>query len=310
MSKTKEIAEQNTAKAIVQQFNISTTDAEKILYSFKEVAERIFNADVELNNFVIPDKITKEACVKAKKLRLLYSKIRSKGDEIHKEVKAQVLLRSKAIDGVKNIFKLQVSEREEKLKKIEKHFEILEEQRKEALSKERAEKLEELNIVETEHLNLGDMEDEVWESFYAGKKSKHQVELEAKKKEEEERKKQKIENEKIRKENEKLKKKQKEQLAKTREKENQHQEELEEQKKENEKVEAELKAKEEEEERKKQEELTKKKEEEKAKKNKRYLDFLKKNKVTNEELENHNYILKREENIFRLYKLIDEIKII
>lgn len=169
------------ADEMAKEYSLPVTDAQQILASFSEVAERMAEADKELQVFGNPEEITPEVCQEARRLRLIYQKIRTRGDDIHKEVKAGILLRTKAIDGTRNLFKLQVSEREEGLAAIEKHYERIEEEKREKVRQERAEKLLELGIKDVEHLMLADMSPDVWEAFYGTKKKERDDRIAAEK---------------------------------------------------------------------------------------------------------------------------------
>jgi hypothetical protein len=144
---------------------------------------------------------------RAKRLRLDIAKVRSSAENVRKKEKSQYLLAGKAIDGVNNILKWAVTEKEEKLKEIEKHFEIEEKKRIEQLQTERVELL--TPYVEDAFMHtLHNMELDVWEIYLDTKKKQYSDRVEAEKKAEEERiaseKAEAEENERIRVENKRL----------------------------------------------------------------------------------------------------------
>lgn len=156
--------------------SIPETDAKMILASFKPVNEALSALDSKTLAVLAENEITKELCEKARKLRLQYRDARTLGDKIHKEIKADVLLRSKAIDGARNMFKLEISQREDALEEIEKHFENIEKERMAKVAAQRKEALLEFGLDNVEHFRLEEMEDEVWTAFYSAQKRKYEDE--------------------------------------------------------------------------------------------------------------------------------------
>lgn len=252
---------QNITDKITTEIGLPKTDAELIVASFSEVAKSMHELDTELLEFNKHTEITKEVCEQARNIRLRYVKVRTLGDEIHTKIKANVLLRTKAIDGVRNIFKLKATEIETKLKDIELYFEKLEQAKKDKINAERELELSKY-VEDVSMYNYKEMTDEVFTSLVSSVKKVWEAEQQAIKQAEEERiereKAEKEEQERIRVENERLKK---EAEARERELEKERAEQ-------NKKFEAEqLKAKKEAEAREKiQIELKKKEEEEKRKK--------------------------------------------
>lgn len=105
---------------------------------------------------------------KAKRLRLDIGKIRIEAERVRKEQKEEYVLAGKAIDGVNNILKWAISEKETKLKEIENHAEIEEEKRLSELQAERVNKLSPY-VVDCEFMKLAEMDDDVWKIYLAGK---------------------------------------------------------------------------------------------------------------------------------------------
>jgi len=193
---------------ITEELGIPLTDAEKIVASFSEVAVSISELDKELVEFNKHTEITKEVCQQAREIRLKLVKVRTKGDEIHQELKSSLLLRTRAIDGVRNIYKLKISENETKLKDIELHFEKLEQAKKDKINAERELELSKY-VIDVTMYNFKEMSDEVFASLVTSVKKIWEAEQEViaqkeadrLKKEEDD----KIEQERIRQENEQLK---------------------------------------------------------------------------------------------------------
>jgi len=200
---------------------IEESKAAKIKATFEPMVEMLEQFEDRYNEILTESQteITSELTQKAKRLRIDVGKVRIETDKLRKAEKEEYLRAGKAIDGVSNILKWAVSEKENKLKEIEDHFEIQEQKRLEALQAERVELLSPY-IEDAHERKLAEMEPDVWNAYFAAKKKEHEDRIEAERKAEIERiekeKAEKAEQEKIRKENERLIKeaKEKERLAK------------------------------------------------------------------------------------------------
>ena len=201
---------------------------------------------------------------RAKRLRLDIAKVRIETDKLRKAQKEEFLRAGKAIDGVSNILKWAVVEKENKLKEIEEFFERQEQARIDALQVERVAKISKY-IDDAEDRNLGSMNEDVWRAFYSQKKQAYkdqiEAEREAKKKQKEREKREREERERMRKENERLKKEaeERERKALEEQKERERLQRIEQEKRE--KEEAERRKKEEEERKKMEDKLRKEREE-------------------------------------------------
>lgn len=135
---------------------------------------------------IVSQEVTEDLCKKAKRLRLDIAKIRTSADKERKAQKAEYLRAGNAIQGVYNILKFAVEEKEGKLKDIENHFDNLE---KERIAKLQIEREEEIQKYEVEVIpqNLGAMEEEVWNNYLSGTKTNYEAIKEAERKAEEER---------------------------------------------------------------------------------------------------------------------------
>ena len=152
--------------------------------------------------------MSRETCIKAKRLRLDISKVRTDADKARKVHKEEYLRAGNAIQGVYNILKFAVADKEEKLKNIETHYERIEEEKAKRLQVEREAELLKYDV-DGGALALGDMDDVVWNNFLSGTKGNHEAVIAAEKKAEGERiaaeRKEAEEREKMRIENEQLK---------------------------------------------------------------------------------------------------------
>ena len=160
-------------------------------------------------NAIVGQKITPEVSMQARQLRLKLVPFRTKADDVRKVAKAESLRANNAIQGAYNTFEWATKSKEEKLMDIEKHLEKIEAERKVKLKEERETALAKYEV-ETEHIQLGEMSDEVWENYFNGVKSNYENVKAAERKTEADRiekeKAEKEEQERIRKENERLRK--------------------------------------------------------------------------------------------------------
>ena len=129
---------------------------------------------------------SEEKSKKAKRLRIDIGKIRIETEKNRKIQKEEYLRAGKAIDGVSNIVKWAVTEKEESLKEIETFYERIEAERVAKIDSERIESLS-LYGIDGSSMNLGVMSDEVWENLLAGSKAGYEAKKEAERKAEEER---------------------------------------------------------------------------------------------------------------------------
>jgi hypothetical protein len=130
-----------------------------------KIAER--EGFVKVYETLITGELTPELCVDAKALRNKLVKVRTGIAEVHKTQKAFFLASGKFVDAWKNKETLPVSQMEEKLSDIEKHFENIEAQRVFKLAEERTVKL---SAYEPEMIipNIGEMDESVWTNFLGG----------------------------------------------------------------------------------------------------------------------------------------------
>jgi hypothetical protein len=133
------------------------------------------------------ESITADVCKRAKRLRINIGNVRIAVEKARVAEKAEYLQAGKAIDGIANIHKFTVSNKEEQLKAIEDHFENLEREQRAKVAAQREEELALHGMTETSHLNLGDMDAAIYVTFLAGAKLAHETRLAAEAKMEAER---------------------------------------------------------------------------------------------------------------------------
>ena len=150
---------------------------------------------------VVKKEISPQVCHEAKRLRLDISKVRIEADKVRKAQKEQYLRAGNAIQGVYNILRYAVEDKENHLKGIETHYERIEAERIAKLQEERSREI--LEFGEFTGIDFGSMTDEVWNNFLLGAKAAHQAKLDAERKAEEDRIKAEKEAERKRKEEEK-----------------------------------------------------------------------------------------------------------
>lgn len=189
---------------------IEPSRAAQIKQTFEPMVQMLEDFEAKYNEIIAESEfgITKELTEKAKRVRLDIAKVRINTGKLKDKQKEYIKLEDKAIMGVHNILVFAVKEREDRLKGIEDYFEIQEAKRLEALQAARAEALS--PYVEDAHeRKLSEMDEDVWQVYFAAKVKEHNDRIEAERKAEEERiareKAEAEERERIRQENERLK---------------------------------------------------------------------------------------------------------
>jgi hypothetical protein len=187
---------------------IDKSKAEQIEAVFSPMVDMLKSFETAYEN-VLSMELSEETCKVAKRLRLDISRIRIDADKARKEQKDEYLRAGNAIQGVYNILKFAVTDKEEKLKEIETYYERIEAEMIAKLQKERQLELIKYDA-DGEFIELGKMTDEVWKNYLSGVKMNYEAVKEAERKAEEDRiakeKAEKAEQERIRKENEQLRK--------------------------------------------------------------------------------------------------------
>ena len=173
---------------VKNKYGLEESKAEQIETVFAPMVSMLKGFEKSYNDIVkeADVEITSDVSMKARELRLSIKKIRVNADKIHKELKAEALRYGKAVDGVRNILKYAVVEKEEKLAEIEKFEEIKRQKKIAELQEKRIVELSKYTDVQ-ENLDLGSMETTAWEMLLSGAKSKYEAEQKAIKEEEEKR---------------------------------------------------------------------------------------------------------------------------
>jgi hypothetical protein len=118
------------------EFGLQATEAAQVEAAFIPMIEKMRELETRFNEIVLLP-IEPTTVKLAKELRLQYVRIRTGTAEIHKKAKAFYLSGSRFVDAWKNAQLFASNEKESALEKIEKHYEILEAERKEKLKVER-----------------------------------------------------------------------------------------------------------------------------------------------------------------------------
>ncbi|OGV36181.1 MAG: hypothetical protein A2020_12310 [Lentisphaerae bacterium GWF2_45_14] len=161
----RDIEKMNELVLKVEEYNIEPSRAEQIRAIFIPMANMLEEFETQYNE-VTQLEPSKETSARAKRLRLDIAKVRFATEKLRIAQKEEYLRAGKAIDGVANILKFAVVEKETKLQEIETHFERLEAARIESLGQERASELEKYECYNVQH--LGEMADDVYANFLIG----------------------------------------------------------------------------------------------------------------------------------------------
>jgi len=169
------------------EFNLDQKTAKSIESHFMPaIVER--NALEEVYKNLITGELTEELSVQAGELRRRLVKVRTSMSAIHKTEKAFYRAGGLFVDAWKNKNTEPITQMEDKLKEIEKHWENEERKKIEKIQDERIAEIE--KYLDDSRLiphNLGTMEDSVWENYYAGSKAQFEARKAEKKQLEEER---------------------------------------------------------------------------------------------------------------------------
>lgn len=199
-----------------KEFGIEESKAQQIAEQFKPMLDKMVELEIEANAVFKLGQDDMEASKKAKEVRLKYVKVRTGTAEIHKEQKSFYLQAGRFVDGWKNAQLFASQGIEEKLETIEKFAENKENERLEKLQELRVALISEF-VDDTIGLDLGNMQDDVFDAYLSAKKQAKADKVEAQRVAEENRIKEiesenerkrleAIENERVRQENEVLRK--------------------------------------------------------------------------------------------------------
>ena len=172
------------AKINASDYGIESTKAKEIEEMFIPMLNKMKELEIEYNT-IINQPASRELCFQAKELRLKYVKVRTGTAEIHQSLKGLYLKGGRFVDGWKNAQLFASQQIEESLIKIEKHYEILENERLEKLRADREAMLRPYTDIIP--MALGHMEQDVWDNYLQGVKVAYEFRIAAEKKAEEER---------------------------------------------------------------------------------------------------------------------------
>jgi hypothetical protein len=153
----------------VDQMDVQT--AESIKAVFQPMLDRMTELEGEYNK-VIKLNPNKTNAKKAGDLRKKYVKVRTDTDKLHKQLKKDVLLRGRVIDGWKNAQLLAGKEHEAELTKLEKYVEIEEKRIKDELREKRVAEIRSIVGEDTPPApGVEDMDEEMYNTFVEGLKA-------------------------------------------------------------------------------------------------------------------------------------------
>jgi colicin import membrane protein len=160
---------------------VEITKAQQIKAVFEPMSQLLMQFDERYNNVISESEkgITEDVTKKAKRLRLDIGKVRIETEKTRKAQKEEYLRAGKAIDGVANILKFAVVDKEEKLESIEKHFENIEKERLEKLEHDRRQML--ADYCDVLPGGLSSMPDDVFNAYLSAKKKEYEDRIEAEK---------------------------------------------------------------------------------------------------------------------------------
>lgn len=162
-----------------KEFGIEESKALQVAQAFTTELAELALLDVQFNEISVQE-ITPELVKQARELRLKYVKKRTTIAKIHKSEKEFYLATSKFIDALKNKATAPIEIKEEKLQSVELHFENLEKERIKKILFERTELLQPFNLDLT-GIDLANMQNDVFEAYFAMVEKKHFEKIEAEK---------------------------------------------------------------------------------------------------------------------------------
>ena len=169
-----------------KEFGLTDETAKTIKMQFAPMLEKMVELENEFNDVMSLPIEDVETPKKAYELRRKFVKVRTGTAEIHKAQKAFYLNGGRFVDGWKNAQLFASQNKEEQLEAIEKHAENLEKERIDALNNERVELIRPY-VEDTTVLNLGIMQDDVFDAYLFAKKKDFNDRIKAEKKAEGER---------------------------------------------------------------------------------------------------------------------------
>ena len=150
---------------------VEPSKAKQIKETFLPMAEMLETFEERFNEIILESKngITQDLSLQAKRLRLDVAQVRIETGKLKDKQKEKIKIEDKAIMAIHNVLVWAVSEKEDKLKAIEKDAEIKEQKRLEALQLERV-KIMLPYIEDAENRKFSNMEDDVFQAYFVSKK--------------------------------------------------------------------------------------------------------------------------------------------
>lgn len=155
-----------------EQFGLQKKEASNIEKAFEPKIKEREILSAQYGELVKKD-INLEICTQATELRRKLVKVRTGISDIHKSQKSFFLAAGKFVDAWKNKETLPVTQMEDGLRKIENHFEAIEEQKREKIRQERNAELEQYEYI----YDAGDvagLDDILWGHFMRGIKADYE----------------------------------------------------------------------------------------------------------------------------------------
>lgn len=166
---------------------LSESKAEQIKAVFQPMIKMLEDFEAAYNELMSMGQ-TNEKSESAKRLRLSIAKVRIEADKVRKSQKEEYLRAGNAIQGVYNILKFAVADKEEKLKEVETFYEKAEEERIGHVRVERLSEVQKYDLIGQDvSVDFGSMADDVWQNYISGVKLHYETIKEAEHKAEEER---------------------------------------------------------------------------------------------------------------------------
>jgi hypothetical protein len=151
---------------------VEKSKAQQIKDTFLPMAESLQQYEHQFQDILLEysseEVITPDLIARARRLRLDISKIRIETGKIKDREKKQYRIAADAIQGVHNIVVWAVTEHEDKLKEIEKHYDRLEAKKKEKLQADRMQQIAPF-VSDDFDRDLSSMEPDVWQAFLGAK---------------------------------------------------------------------------------------------------------------------------------------------
>jgi len=153
---------------------LEKSKAAQIKATFEPMAAMLAKFEAAYNEIITESEkgITLDVSSKARNLRLKISRVRLETGKLKDREKAEYNRAGKAIQGVHNILVWAVTKKEAKLKEIENYLAIQEQKKIESLQLERAEILSQY-VPNAHELKLGEMNNDVWTHYFAGKQKEY-----------------------------------------------------------------------------------------------------------------------------------------